>query len=73
YIDQRIEITFDNLKYKVQGILSGYDQYMNMVIENSQKIEPDGKIYPLAPNSKIILRGEKICSFEEIVGSGAFR
>eukprot|EP00345_Euplotes_harpa_P016922 CAMPEP_0168340594 /NCGR_PEP_ID=MMETSP0213-20121227/14155_1 /TAXON_ID=151035 /ORGANISM="Euplotes harpa, Strain FSP1.4" /LENGTH=78 /DNA_ID=CAMNT_0008346857 /DNA_START=15 /DNA_END=251 /DNA_ORIENTATION=+ len=59
YLDKRLDITL-NLNRKVAGIMKGYDQFMNIVLDNSIEFEKDKK----RELGTIVIRGNSIILWE---------
>ena len=56
YLDKRLDITL-NCKRKVAGILKGYDQFMNIVLDHSLEILVGNDTRELGT---IVIRGNSI-------------
>mmetsp|Transcript_20878 Transcript_20878/g.23222 ORF Transcript_20878/g.23222 Transcript_20878/m.23222 type:complete len:80 (-) Transcript_20878:94-333(-) len=56
YLDKRLDITL-NSNRKVAGIMKGYDQFMNIVLDNSLEIQKEDKTRDLGT---IVIRGNSI-------------
>eukprot|EP00179_Madagascaria_erythrocladioides_P005153 CAMPEP_0198311406 /NCGR_PEP_ID=MMETSP1450-20131203/3139_1 /TAXON_ID=753684 ORGANISM="Madagascaria erythrocladiodes, Strain CCMP3234" /NCGR_SAMPLE_ID=MMETSP1450 /ASSEMBLY_ACC=CAM_ASM_001115 /LENGTH=78 /DNA_ID=CAMNT_0044014281 /DNA_START=39 /DNA_END=275 /DNA_ORIENTATION=- len=64
YMDKRVAIGL-NAKRKVQGTLRGYDQFMNVVLEDA--VEPGSTSdAPAAPVGMVVIRGNSIVSIEPL-------
>ena len=56
YLDKRLDITL-NCDRRVAGIMKGYDQFMNIVLDNSLEFDNENKTRQLGT---IVIRGNSI-------------
>ena len=56
----RIQIVLmDNVDMRLEGRLIGFDEYMNIVLDDAEEFFPKGK--SRKPLGRIMLKGENIC------------
>lgn len=59
-MDKRLNLGLNGNR-TVEGVLRGYDQFMNIVIEESFELQPDGERRPLG---RTMVRGNSILTLE---------
>jgi len=60
YMDKRLDISL-NANRKVVGVLRGYDQFMNLVLEECQETGPKGEKIQIGT---VMIRGNSIILWE---------
>ena len=60
YMDKKLQLVL-NGERKVSGVMRGFDQFMNVVLEESEEIPLDGDPTPIG---MVVIRGNSIVRFE---------
>jgi small nuclear ribonucleoprotein E len=51
----------DRADMRLEGIIAGFDEYMNVVLEDSKEAYPKQPDKPRRPLGRIMLKGDNIC------------
>lgn len=60
YLQQQVPVTiwlFEQHQLRLQGQIRGFDEFMNVVLDDAFEVLPDGKREPLG---RILLKGDTI-------------
>mmetsp|Transcript_3839 Transcript_3839/g.6913 ORF Transcript_3839/g.6913 Transcript_3839/m.6913 type:complete len:81 (-) Transcript_3839:114-356(-) len=58
-MDRQISVGLNGNR-QVEGVLRGYDQFMNIVLENAVSLETTGSTTNQVPMGTVVLRGNSI-------------
>lgn len=60
YMDKRLQLSLNGNR-KVEGVLRGYDQFMNLVLDNTTEILPNSETKQIG---MVVIRGNSITQME---------
>ena len=60
YMDKRLALVLNGQR-KVSGVMRGFDQFMNVVLEESQELSAEGDQTPIG---MVVIRGNSIVTIE---------
>ena len=60
YLDRRLDVRL-NANRRIVGVLKGYDQFMNLVLEDTEEI---GENEAKAPIGTVMIRGNSVVLWE---------
>ncbi|KAJ3044908.1 hypothetical protein HDV00_000190 [Rhizophlyctis rosea] len=62
YMDKRLHITLNGQR-KVQGVLRGYDPFMNLVLEDAVEVVSEEERRPIG---QVVIRGNSVTVMEAL-------
>ena len=63
YIEKTVELQIADQKYSIKGKLSGYDIFMNIVLEKAEMIFPDKRVNLGHEGGPVVIRGSEVSHF----------
>ena len=63
YVEKRVQVRMHGNR-TVCGVLAGYDHFMNLVLQNSEEVLPDGTTKLMGDT---LMRGQSIVNIEMLV------
>lgn len=62
YLEKRLCVRL-NANRKVRGVLRGYDQFMNLVLEDTEEVVSDSEVNELG---MVVIRGNSVVEIESL-------